>query len=260
MNDNWFTPRGTGYAKGATQQQQRYITESHDYLKPTKDLFAGYLSGNKTMGDMPSFMQTPDWRTTQNDVYDAWNRVYDAQNDVYGAMTPLADINARDLFEKNNAILQQDRLKSGNIYGSAGTATSLPDLMTFVAMQKAKDRAAAAMYRAESSKDKVAAAKDQIAGLMYRAGAYKDMVDAYKDMVGASKDRVTGLTNSLDVGAMLRGEAGTNWWNMLKTIGDIGDASALSSVAQNYGQIGANQTNFMGNLLKSGIEAAALFA
>ena len=196
MNDNWFTPRGTGYAKGATKQQQGYITESHDYLKPTKDLFAGYLSGNKTMGELPSFMQTPDWRTTQNDVY--------------GAMTPLADINARGLFEKNNAILQKDRLKSGNIYGSAGTATSLPDLMTFVAMQKAKDRAEA-------------------------------------------------LTKSLDVGAMLRGEAGTNWWNMLKTVGDTGDAAALSNVAQNYSQIGANQTNFLGNLIKSGIDAAAMF-
>ena len=192
-----FAPRGSGRAQGATDQQKQYITEAHDYLKPTKDLFAGYLSGNKTMGELPSFMQTPDWRTTQNDVY--------------RAMTPLADINARDLFEKNNAILQRDRLKSGNIYGSAGTATSLPDLMTFVAMQKAKDRAEA-------------------------------------------------LTKSLAVGAMLRGEAGTNWWNMLKTVGDTGNAAALSNVAQNYAQIGANQTNFMGNLLKSGIDAAALFA
>jgi len=192
-----LVPKGSGYAQGATQQQQQAITDAQTYLKPTKDLFAGYLSGNKTMGDMPSFMQTPDWRTTQNDVY--------------GAMTPLADINARDLFEKNNAILQKDRLKSGNIYGSAGTATSLPDLMTFVEMQKAKDRAEA-------------------------------------------------LTKSLDVGAMLRGEAGTNWWNMLKTVGDTGNAAALSNVAQNYSQIGANQTNFIGNLLKLGADAAAMGA
>ena len=66
-----------------------------------------------------------------------------------------------------------------------------------------------------------------------------------------AKERANALIQSLQAGQSLRGEAGKNWWDMLNFVGNTDQAAKFGDIANQYGQIGANQMSGFGSFLSA---------
>ena len=159
----------------ATQSAAQRAAEAWGLGEPLRKLFGGYVAGTTPASALPGWMQTPDWRSAQNEVYNAYNW--------------LGNTKAADLYRQNAAAVNQANLRRGFV-GPNATA-SLPDLLNWYESTKAEARADA-------------------------------------------------LSKSLATGQALRGEAGTNWMDMLKFVTNPEGSAADINVAGAYGNLASS--------------------
>lgn len=126
----WFTPKGTGGVEANLRKQEGVLAQAQADTAPAREQFRGFInSGNSSL--LPNSFQVPDWMKTGAQVYDA--------NNTLGQTT------VNDLFTKNNASMQGDRLRRGMVYGSSGDNSSMADLQNWYTQESAKQRAEALM-------------------------------------------------------------------------------------------------------------------
>lgn len=67
-----FAKKGSGGIEANTKRAEAATQQADLWTKPVKSLFANYLQGNAGMESLPGFMQTPDWRTTSQELQQAY--------------------------------------------------------------------------------------------------------------------------------------------------------------------------------------------
>ena len=91
--------------------------------------------------------------------------------------------------------------------------------------------------------------RGQVYGSSGSTGSMADLQNWYE--TESAKERTNALMQKLSTGQSLRGESGKNFWDILQFLGNTDSAAGFGNVANQYGQIGANQMASLSELMKA---------